>query len=105
MAAESYPFEMFSGTATGDGVWKDVGQFNAPWSVVFTGTFGTDSLEVRVSNANPKPADNTHGVIFGAAVVAEGKVVVTDSYKWAKVRKTAGTANIVAAAHAQLLHG
>lgn len=105
MAAEMWPYLLFSGTATGNGTWMDAGQFNAPWSIVFTGTFGTDSLQVNVSNANPKPADTNHGVPFGSAVTAEGKVAITESYKWVKVRKTAGTADIRAEGHVQLMHG
>lgn len=96
---------LFSATAVGDGVWQDAGQWRAPYSVLFTGTFGTDSLLLCVSNDDTKPADNTHGFPYAAAVTASGKIAVTETYKWVKVRKTAGTAAIQAQAFAQFMPG
>lgn len=96
---------LYSGTATGNGVWQDAGQWNVPFSICFTGTFGTDSFTIMVSNTDPKPADATDGTPFGAAVAAAGKVAVTESYKWIKVKKTAGTAAILVEAFAQFLIG
>ena len=69
------------------------------------GTFGTDSFQVMVSNTDPKPLDATDGVNYGAAVTAQGKVAVTESYKWIKVKKTAGTAAILVEAFAQFMIG
>lgn len=94
---------LYTGAATGNGTWVDCGQWNFPYSLTFLGTFGTDSFQIMVSNADPKPADATDGISFGAAVTAQGKVAVTESYKWIKVKKTAGTANILVQAFAQLM--
>ena len=96
---------LFNTGPTGNGVWQDCGQWNVPFSITFLGTFATDSFQVMVSNTDPKPADATDGTPYGAAVVAAGKVAVTESYKWIKVKKTAGTAVILVEAFAQFLIG
>lgn len=96
---------LFNTGPTGNGVWQDCGQWNVPFSICFVGTFGTDSFQVMVSNTDPKPADATDGVVYGAAVAAQGKVAVTETYKWIKVKKTAGSAVILVQAFSQFMIG
>jgi len=96
---------LYTGAATGNGTWQDSGQWNVPYSITFLGTFGTDNFQVMVSNADPKPADATDGVAYGAAITAQGKVAATETYKWVKVKKTAGTADILVQAFAQFMIG
>lgn len=93
---------LYSATATGDGTWIESSYFTFPCSITFEGTFGTDSLQVCVSNAPVKPADATHGVAYSTAVTAVGVKAITEFYRWIKVRKTAGTAAITATLGARL---
>lgn len=79
---------LYNVAATGNGNWIDVGQFNVPYSILFPAPFGTDRFQVMVSNTDPKPLDATDGVNYGALVAASGKVVITETYKWLKVKKT-----------------
>lgn len=104
MAAESRVV-LYSATATGNGTWIYAGQFNVPLSILFEGTFGTDSFQIMVKNDDTIPADATDGVNYGAAVTVVGFKAVTETYKWIKVKKTAGTAAITVTLFAQLVHG
>lgn len=105
MSAELAPAArtLYTGAATGSGTWVDMGQWNLPAGITFLGTFGTDSFQIMVSNADPKPLDATDGIAYGAAVTAQGKVALTETYKWVKVKKTAGTADILVQAFAQVM--
>lgn len=79
--------------ATADGVWLDVGRY-AKASIQIAG-ITTATVDIRGSNAEAKPADNTHGTIIGSAVTADTFASVDPLPRWIKARVTAWTSGTV----------
>lgn len=71
--------------------WVDGGAYGAPISIVFQGAAVGDTFDVRVSNAPAKPDWTDLGVIYGAAISADGIVKVAEAYRWIRVRRTASS--------------
>jgi len=71
--------------------WMDCAGLSAPLSVTVEGAAAGDAIEVRVSNNPTLPDPTNQGVLYGAAVVANGVVKITEPYRWIRInRSTAG---------------
>lgn len=81
--------DLLNSSAIADGSWVDSGEYVAGFSVVLTGFAAGDIAQVRVSDDFVRPADNTHGVQYGADVTADSVREVLSTFRWFKVRKSA----------------
>jgi hypothetical protein len=85
-----------SQTATTDGEWIDVSGLSA-MSVHIAG-ITTATVEIDGSNADTRPANNTHGIKLNAVdITADQFVMLTLNLRWLKVRVPAYTSGTIQA--------
>lgn len=75
-------------TATSDGVWVDCGLFTEGRAHLAP---GTGTLQLRGSDEDTKPANNTDGYQIGSDVTAVDDIEVAVLPRWIKVKVSAHT--------------
>lgn len=71
-----------------DSGWFDAGAFVAPISLTIQGMVATDVVQIYVSNANAMGATDV-GTKYGADITADGKAVISESYRWIRIARSA----------------
>lgn len=91
--------DAIAATGTDDGVWIDCADFETG-CVTWAGGTGAAVVQVDVSNAVTKPANNTHGVTeVTSAAATDGRVYFTSLPRWLKARiSVLGTGTVTALA-------
>ena len=89
-------FKLLDGLAAqDDGVWVDARAFQTQ-SIQVTG-ITTATIKICGSNAQTKPANNTHGAQIGSDITADSIVSVLHPVKWIKARISAHTTGTISA--------
>jgi hypothetical protein len=81
-------------SASHTGVWVEVPtHYNVRsfWATTLEEGASDATVDIMVSNAETKPADNTDGVISQTLNITTQAATKIEGYRWVKAKKTAGT--------------